>query len=153
MPSQDSGIIDLDFEGAGGGDFKAIPGGPYHATIYSVERKTSRSKQDEQGMEIGLQPFLRFTFKLCEDEGEYKNRRAWWNLNLQPSNMWRVKALLVELGYPSESLTGKTKLDLRPLNGRDVEITLKVVPDFRDATKEANEVEEVHAYSPTGAYA
>lgn len=68
----------------------------------------------DKGQDSG-EPYLKFTFKQVGG-----NRKAWSNFSLQPQSLWRLKKLLVDLGYDEDSLESEFEFDPEEILGKTV---------------------------------
>ena len=72
------------------------------------------------------------------DEGRNMRFRP---LSLQPQVLWRVKRLLVNLGF--EIPEGPFEFDEQDLVGVDCMARVIVVPHYRDKSRKTNEIQEI----------
>ena len=125
--------IKVDFSGVeAGGGFKPLVAGAYSGTIFDIEQK--------KGQESG-KPYLAMTLKLNadEDRGVIAGRQAWSNFSLQPNALWKLKQLLVRLGFEEDALDGITDLDVTELLGLDVTVVLEA-PEERRTTNNVRDI-------------
>jgi len=99
--------IRLNFEGVSTQGFTPWPvKTPIEFTIFNISQ--------EKGKDSG-EPYLKFEFKQAGS-----NRKPWRNFSLQPSALWALKKLLVDLGIDEEELSGDFEFDFADVLGDTV---------------------------------
>lgn len=105
--------IKLDFSDIDVGGFEALPDGTYPGVIAAITQ--------ERGKSSG-KPYLKMVIKLQESEelGVKKGRQVFTNFSLQPQALWRLKQLMIRLGWSKDELDSEFDLEPGDLIGRDV---------------------------------
>jgi hypothetical protein len=105
--------IKLDFTGVSAG-FEPLPVGKYNVRVDKAEYGTSQNSG---------QPKVEVTLKVTNPP-KYRGRIIWNHLSLQQQALFRVKQLLIALGYPKEELEGKIDVDLTDIRGMECTVTV-----------------------------
>lgn len=106
--------ISVDFTNVGDGGFEPLPEGMYEATVFEVEQRI--------GKDSG-KPYLNWQFKI--QGGDYDGRRAFYMTSLAPNALWKLKQVLINLGFDKEDLVGNFDLDITSLPGLDCTIVIE----------------------------
>ena len=83
---------------------EVLPEGDYELIVDEVEEVEPREK--------GKYPYLKWTFKVAD--GENEGRKLFDNTSLAPAALWRLRALLVALGFTVPKGTMEVDLDELP---------------------------------------
>ena len=104
----------VDFSGVSG--FEVIPNGKYPATLSKFEFAVAQS---------GFRK-VKLEFTLTDEAGEYEGRKAWADLSLKSSALWKLKKYLCAMGVPAEDFGPNTNLSqmISELVGRECLLTL-----------------------------
>ena len=131
--------IKLDFSDVDTGRFGVLPNGLYGATIAKITQ--------EKGKSSG-KPYLAFVLKLHpdEDRGAKKGQQVYDNYSLQPKALWKLKQLLVRLGWSKEELEDEIDFDPSDLIGREVVVELTQP----NAGYDINQVKNIYDEGHTG---
>lgn len=96
-----------------GGQFEPMPAGEYEGLIKSVEVKHGKTSG---------KPYLSVCLELTE--ADVSGRRAYSNYSLQPQALWKLKELLLELGWDEAQLEAELDLEPAELMGTPVTVEL-----------------------------
>lgn len=102
--------LNIDFSGVESGG-RSVPEGTYLVEVVSVEEKESSEGN----------AYLAWKWKVAE--GEYKGTTLYDNTSLKPTALWRLKGLLVAMGYQVE---GKFGLNLAEYKGKRVTVNTTI---------------------------
>ncbi len=105
--------IKLDFSGVTEEGLEPIAPGVYEANVYNVTNKI--------GKDSG-KPYLEFEFSLPTEQ----NRRVWSNYSLTPQALWKLKSVLLKLGFDAKQLAGDFDLEPSEILGRKCRVKLKI---------------------------
>lgn len=137
MPST---TIKVDFTGVeaaeSGGGYPPIPDGDYEATIFEIDPRRGQGPEGK--------PYLNVQYRLSEPP--YENRRVFGIWSLAPKALSRFKRNMLDLGIPSEELTGEFTMDWSKLIGMSVIATLSTreyAPQGSTTVKKQNNVDAV----------
>ena len=114
-------------------DFSAIPPGDYVAQITESEKKEARNKGNF---------YWKLTFKI--QEGDFKGRLIWVNLNLINSNPQAVEIANNELSTICQAVGKVAISDTSELHGIPMVVSVKVTP----ATAQFAEGNAINGYKP-----
>ena len=106
--------IKLDFSDVDTG-FGPLEPGTYMGSVAKITQEIGKNSG---------KPYLAVVIKLHTTEGVEEGRQVFTNLSLQPKALWRLKRLLVRLGFDEKELAGELNFEEGELIGREVTVIL-----------------------------
>lgn len=112
--------LNFDFSNVESSTFEPLPAGKYHAALFEVEEKPSKSSEFD---------YLNVQFKILEGKDDAGNsavnRRVWGTYSYNPKALFRLMSLLQACGYTEDEIRDPSfSFEPAELQGRIVKLSV-----------------------------